>query len=254
MKQHAAPKAVKAILLIYAFNACICFVSAGPETAPDHKDIRYSKKYKRSTLDVWLSEGTNKVPLVVYFHGGGFKNGDKSRFQRKALLRKHRSKGIAFASVNYPFVKDAGYVEIMAHAAKSIKFIRSRSNEWRIDAENIAVMGTSAGAMIAEYITYWTDSGIKACYAEQQPHHSWFLLACIREGSPPLMLYTWSGKKDRVHNPDHAIQFKKHCDKFGVECKIYGSGSSGLPSLPEGTSIEAVVMRFFRKRWKKSNK
>ena len=62
---------------------------------PTHKDLRYSKDYTRSVLDLWVVKGRKPAPLVVCFHGGGFKAGDKSRFRRNYLLRRYHQIGRA---------------------------------------------------------------------------------------------------------------------------------------------------------------
>lgn len=236
--------AALAAILVFA----VCSSSAA-ELKPTYKDVRYSEVFKRSTLDFWKPKGNTPAPLVVYFHGGSFKAGDKSSFYNHRILREYYPRGIAFASVNYPFLDKANYLKIMAHTADSIKFLKSKAKAWNIDPRRISVMGVSAGAMISEYLTYWTGLRITGCFAEQQPHRSCFLLILIRKGGPPLVLYTRSGPNDKVHNPDHAKLFKKHCDRVGVKCELYGTKASGLPQLPNGVTIERRVMQVFSEQW-----
>jgi hypothetical protein len=175
---------------------------------PTHGDVEYSKRYERSRLDVWLPEGTNTMrPIVVFFHGGGFTGGDKAQFRKHRILSEFLRHDIACASVNYPLLKDAGYLEIMSHAAESINFLKAQSAQWRIAPDKIAVMGVSAGAMIAEFLAYGLDLGITACFAEEQPHNSWFLLVPVKKRGPPLILYSKSGPGDKVHHPDNARYF-----------------------------------------------
>jgi dienelactone hydrolase len=245
--------------LVFAIAVTICpLVIAGP--APTHANVIYSRAHERCKLDVWLPAGvTSACPLVVYYHGGSFKQGDKSAFRNHRILSKYFGQGIAFASVNYPLLGqgDAGnlilqaarYRDIMAKATVSIKFLKTKAVEWNVDPTRIAVMGISAGAMIAEHLAYWEDLGITGCFAEEQPYRSLFLLSAVKKGHPPLILYTRSGKTDKVHNPDYPRSFKKHFDSVGVKCKLYGSAASGLPSLPHGVSIEEAVMRLFRDQW-----
>lgn len=233
------------IISILAFSNSII---AGPK--PTHKNIKYSDTHKRNKLDVWIPKSKTPTPLIVYFHGGSFKHGDKSHFYNRSILSINLGKGVAFASVNYPFIKDIGILEILANTTASIKFLKSKSKEWNIDPNKIAVMGTSAGAIIAEYLTYWAkDLKITGCYGEQQPYRSWFLLTAFAKNDPPLILYTRSGLKDKVHHPKHAKTFKTHCDNIGIQCELYGSKTSGLPQLPTGINIEKKVMQFFTKQW-----
>ena len=106
---------------------CFCFGFVrfvGQQLPPTHRDLRYSKKYERSTLDLWVVKGKESAPLVVYFHGGGFKFGDKAFFHRSSTLLKYQPRGVAFASVNYPYLKQVGqdYLKIMNHCAEAIRF------------------------------------------------------------------------------------------------------------------------------------
>lgn len=239
---------------------------------PTHTDIAYSQQDALCKLDVWLPKGTKEpCPIMVYYHGGGFTGGDKSAF-RHNRVPKYLAKGIAFASVNYPLLDDAdaldrvtttnpvqlaaaylakapAYLNIKARAAESIRFLKAQAGEWTIDPARIAVMGTSAGAMIAEYLTYWQDLGITACFAEEQPYRSQYLLWSVKKGHPPLILYTLSGATDKVHNPQFARTFKEHFDKVGVSCDLYGSEASGLPQLPVGQDIDDRMVDVLFEQW-----
>ncbi|MDX1563950.1 MAG: hypothetical protein R3236_01035 [Phycisphaeraceae bacterium] len=75
---------------------------------PNHRDLRYSTKYERSVLDLWTVPSDRPAPLVVYFHGGGFRAGDKKVFYRSRFVKKYHPRGVAFATVNYPFLKQTG--------------------------------------------------------------------------------------------------------------------------------------------------
>src|SRR5580693_5200211 len=48
---------------------------------PDVADLRYGP-HERNLLDIWKAKPqagqTGPTPLVLYFHGGGFRGGDKS--------------------------------------------------------------------------------------------------------------------------------------------------------------------------------
>ncbi len=236
-----------AFTLIALFTAVL---HAAPPT-PTFTNIRYSKKYKRSVLDFWKARSSTPAPLIVFFHGGGFKAGDKGAFRRQKILAQYLKQGISFASVNYPLLGSTDYLGILKHTAESIRFLKSKATEWNIDPKKIAVMGASAGAMISEYLAYWEDLGITACFALEQPYRSWFLLAKVSKPAPPLILYTSFPKDDNVHNPKYARMFKDYFDKAGIPCLLYGSKASGLPRPPNGKSIEKIVINVFREEWKK---
>ena len=121
---------------------------------PTLKDLRYSKKYDRSRLDLWTVDAKNPAQQVVYFHGGGFKVGDKAGFGRSQMLRKYHSKGVAFASVNYPFLvhTNKDYFKIMNHCAEAIRFLQANAKKYKLDKTRISVSGGSAGALISCHV------------------------------------------------------------------------------------------------------
>jgi acetyl esterase/lipase len=235
---------------MYAAWLLLTGVAFAAETKPTHVDVRYSDKYNRSVLDFWKVEGDKPAPLVVYFHGGAFRAGDKAGFRRDAMLAQYHPQGVAFASVNYPFTGDANLIEILRHTEEAIALLESKAGEWNIDAKRIAVRGISAGAVISEYLAYWTRRPISACLAEEQPYHSELLLAGMKGGGPPLLLYTYSGPNDEVHHPKYARLFKEHCDKVGIACELFGSEASGLPVLPGKKPAPQAAMEFLHRAWK----
>lgn len=218
---------------------------------PTHADLRYSKAFARSTLDVWLPDTTATAPLLLYFHGGAFRAGDKRQFKNHPLRARALRHGVAVVSVNYPLLDQAGYLAILAHTAEAVRFVKTKAQDWNVDPGRIGVMGTSAGAMIAEYLGYGEVLGIRAVIAVQQPYRSWFLLAGFRADGPPLLLYTRSGPDDEVHHASHAQTFKDHCDAIGLVCELYGSPKSGLPLLPARQSFDTYALTFLERAWKR---
>jgi len=244
------------ILFCLAFSGLI----ARAELPPTHNDLRYSEDYERCTLDLWLPEsGSVPAPIVVLFHGGGFVGGNKEanlpyRRQVLPLLKE----GVAVASVGYPFLGDQGkagaitkwgYFQIFRETAKSIRYLQEHAAELGIDPDRIAVGGMSAGAMIAEYLTYAEPLGISVCLGLEQPYAVELMLGVINAGDAPLILCTYSTETDNVHHPRYARALKDHCDQVGVTSYLYGSGRNGLPPIPEGRAFIPHAMTIIRAIW-----
>lgn len=225
--------------------------SAGP--APTHTDVRYSKKYERSVLDFWKVESDKPAPMIVYFHGGGFRAGSKEALRRTSLLADYYPQGVSFASVNYPFLEHTrnNHSAILRHTEQAIKFLASKAKEWNIDTRRIAVSGPSAGALISEYLAYGPALRIRAVYATMQPVGTDLLvLRHIGRGEPPIIIYNPSGPRDKIHPASSAKQVLDRCKKVGVYCEIWGTKANGLPTLPEGTSIETRAMKLIYRAWR----
>ncbi len=130
--------------------------------APAYADVKYGP-HQRNVFDLWLPEKANhkgsdrdrKFPVFVYFHGGGFVAGDKSGFDPSSFL----ADGIAVVSANYRFVDGSTTLSPapLLDSARVIQFLRSRADDWNLDAGKIAVSGSSAGAVISMWIGYHDD-------------------------------------------------------------------------------------------------
>ncbi len=116
------------------------------------KDVKYGE-FDRNVMDLWLVDSKNPAPLVIYYHGGGFRAGDKSSVD-KNLLYKLMSKGISVAAVNYRYSTTAPYPAQLKDCSRALQYIRYHSEEYNIDYENIAATGGSAGAVISMWLAF----------------------------------------------------------------------------------------------------
>ena len=71
-------------------------------------------------------------PLVVFFHGGGFRSGDKSSIPAW-LVSSCLDAGISVASANYRLSQTAPFPAPMLDGARAIQFVRFKANELGID-------------------------------------------------------------------------------------------------------------------------
>jgi acetyl esterase/lipase len=132
---------------------------AKPE--PDLANIRYGP-HDRNILDLWKAKPDRKggqtglTPLVVFFHGGGFRMGDKSSVPGW-LIARCQDAGISVASANYRLSQDAPYPAPMCDGARAIQFLRHRAAQFGLDPDRIAASGNSAGAGIALWVGFHDD-------------------------------------------------------------------------------------------------
>ena len=126
---------------------------------PDIVNLRYGP-HERNVLDLWLAKprpgATAPPPLVVFFHGGGFRSGDKSSIPAW-LVSRCLDAGISVASANYRLSRTAPFPAPMRDGARAIQFLRFRANELGIDPGRIAASGNSAGAGIALWVGFHDD-------------------------------------------------------------------------------------------------
>lgn len=104
----------------------------------------------------------DKSPAVVFFYGGGFVFGDIRRFQTQATHLALR--GLVTVLVDYRVKCRHGstITDSVSDGKSAIRWIRSRADELGVDPERIAVVGSSAGALVAAaaaLVTEFDDPG-----------------------------------------------------------------------------------------------
>jgi len=101
---------------------------------------------ERCVLDIYYPEGVSGYSTIVWFHGGGLKNGNKS------ILEGFKEKGLAVVAVNYrlhPKVKAPVYIE---DAAASVAWVFKNIETFGGDASRIFVSGSSAGGYLTSMV------------------------------------------------------------------------------------------------------
>ncbi len=101
---------------------------------------------ERCVLDIYSPEGNKGFSTVVWFHGGGLKNGNKS------VPEGFKEKGLCVVAVNYrlhPKVKAPVYIQ---DAAASVAWVFENIENYGGDANRIFVSGSSAGGYLSSMI------------------------------------------------------------------------------------------------------
>ncbi|MEX2026243.1 MAG: alpha/beta hydrolase [Pirellulaceae bacterium] len=116
-----------------------------------HRDLPYVEpKEERRTLDVYAPADAKNLPVLVWIHGGGWRQGDKRAVQQKPPAFVDR--GFVFVSVNYRFVPQVTVKEMTGDVARAIRWVHDHAGEYGGDGETIFVAGHSAGAHLAALV------------------------------------------------------------------------------------------------------
>ena len=143
-----------------------CLVPPAPSDAivTVQNDVRYAWVNGRAlAFDIATPNGSAALrPLVVLFHGGGFKGGDKRTLVDE--IRLLASLGYTAASVNYRLTSESGYLfpAPYSDARCALRVLSARAATWRIDPARIAIGGTSAGGALALGIGLNNDVALDA--------------------------------------------------------------------------------------------
>lgn len=121
-------------------------------------NIPYDNKSKRQVFDIYYPRGLeNKMPLIIYIHGGGYVEGDKRTSSLRPYLEALKN-GYAVASLNYRLCYEEPFPAAILDVRKAIRYIKENSEYLRIDPERIAVAGNSAGGYLSEMLCTAYDS------------------------------------------------------------------------------------------------
>ncbi len=126
---------------------------------PTYTNIRYGN-YERNVFDFWQAESEAPTPLVIWIHGGGFNNGDKSSAlnpENADFLKRCIENGVSFAAINYRYATTTRLDSIMLDAARAVQFFRNKSGRLNIDKNKIAAYGGSAGGGISLWLAVHDD-------------------------------------------------------------------------------------------------
>ena len=122
---------------------------------PTHANLRYGP-HARNVVDLWLADSEAPTPLVVYFHGGGFRAGDK-RTLPPELLAGLLARGVSVAAANYRLTDTASFPAPMHDAARAVQFLRHHAETYGIAPARVGATGGSAGAGISLWLAFHAD-------------------------------------------------------------------------------------------------
>lgn len=114
------------------------------DTVVEHRDLEYASiNGKPLLLDLYLPKGVRNPPLLVWIHGGGWRNGDKGRGGK--LMPLGTAAGYACASINYRLSGEATFPAQIHDCKAAIRWLRAQADKYGYDARRIGVGGSSAG-------------------------------------------------------------------------------------------------------------
>lgn len=235
-----------------------------------HKDVPYGHG-DRQKLDIYVPENIHgPVPVIVFFHGGSWKNGSKDQY--RFVGQAFASRGYVAVIANYGLYPETYYPGFMEDSAAAFVWVHRHIREYSGDAGRIFLTGHSAGAYNAVMLTVndrfirdaggkrsWirgtigiagpydflpmTDPDVIAVFSKEkdtltQP------ITFVGPKLPPMLLLTGDADKDVLpRNSLHlADKLRRHHNQ--VTLKIYPEVAHiGIAlSLAEGFRYKAPVL------------
>ena len=234
-----------------------------------------------------LEDKTTKLPVVIFIHGGGWKNGDKDQAAWQCI--RYARDGYVAVTVSYRLIHEAPFPACILDVMEAIRYVKSLQAQLPIDPENIGLQGYSAGAHLAlmaalagdnaafhsgAYPEY--DCSVKCVFAvsaptdfverrrregplkmlnPQQNEDPAFIgsispLSYVHAGQVPVLML--HGTADRAVPRFHYENFQEKCKRAGVENFRLLTHPEGNHTFffKEGETYQPVMKDFFDRNLK----
>ncbi len=103
-----------------------------------------------TSLDIYSLQVPGPHPIVIYVHGGAWREGDKSRVHLKPQA--FAAAGYLFASTNHRLHPQARFPAHVRDLAKAIGYVRAHADRYGGDPSRIHLIGSSSGAHLVSLV------------------------------------------------------------------------------------------------------
>lgn len=119
--------------------------TAIPNTVKSDLDVVFAQYGDRKLLaDIFRpAASSGPIPAIVVVHGGGWLNGDKSKF--RALAINLAARGFVTAAIEYRLGGEAKFPAGIQDCNAAVRFLRANAQRYNIDPDRIGAVGGSAG-------------------------------------------------------------------------------------------------------------
>lgn len=113
------------------------------------ENVTYPSDYRANKLDIyWPADGEDKLPTILWVHGGAFVAGDKEGTASWCAVM--ASQGYTVVSMNYETAPEARYPVPVLQMAEVVRYLTEEAESYpTLDLDRLIIGGDSAGAQIA---------------------------------------------------------------------------------------------------------
>jgi acetyl esterase/lipase len=190
---------MKKTLHVLALLILLCSCSTARVSFPvaEHSiyDLSYAKGYQGEEflkLDVHCPDEARNLPVLVYIHGGGWTQGDKS--QMDPWAKRMAGRGFVVFNVNYRLAPQYPFPAAVNDCLGALAWIMERAPEFGGDPSRIGVTGGSAGGHLTALVSsaagdpFWKPTG----------HENASLAGAVKAQVPFFGVYDFH-KNDVIH-------------------------------------------------------
>ena len=169
-----------------------------PKGTTLHENIAYNNDtLKKHLLDIYLPpKAKDKVPLVIFVHGGGWLGNDKYADigYMKKTVAEIVSSGFALASIDYRFATQAIFPAQIQDCNRAISFLVDHADKYGLDKKRIAIIGFSAGGHLASLIGLSKNNNVENFFMPGT--NSTFSVKAVIDFYGPAELILFPGASD----------------------------------------------------------
>jgi acetyl esterase/lipase len=258
------------ILFSFILSACqnaSFLVASVPTYFSSHynaqKDIAYGKKSWQK-LDIYVPKNAHNAPVITFFYGGGWYDGDKQDYEFVAdTITKY---GFIVVIPNYGKYPSQKYPAFQNDAAQATLWIDKHIKNYHGDINNVHLMGHSAGAHIGAMLladkshlkSYGlksnfyksfvglsgpyhfepSDAEYKAVFSDLKNYKSMQVTHFIDGTEPPMLLI--HGTKDGVVSNINTKRLSKALDAKHVQYHVDYYDTDHTGTISAFTNITGV--------------
>ena len=121
-------------------------------------DVAYGDS-KNDTLDIFYPHGGGPAPVLIFFHGGYWRSGDKSWF--RFLAKSFVEHGATFVIPKYTLFPDQNMDKLIDQCRRAVIWTHNNATEYGGDNSRLFLSGHSAGGHISGMMmaTDWSSQG-----------------------------------------------------------------------------------------------
>jgi acetyl esterase/lipase len=102
---------------------------------------------KRLGEPPWVVYTENKKPVMLYFHGGGWRSGEKE--SRALEILPYVEKGWIVVTANYRLLHQTSLPDIIGDCRTALNWVYKNADKYRMNTNQIFLSGNSAGGHLA---------------------------------------------------------------------------------------------------------
>jgi|TARA_B100001093_G_scaffold80075_1_gene71431 acetyl esterase/lipase len=143
-----------------------------PEGATIQRDIIYATPDGTELgIDLYLpaTKSEDLLPVVIWVHGGGWKNGSKNNCKAAFLA----PNGFAVASINYRLTDVAQWPAQINDCYAAVRWLRQNAELYGLNPDRIGAFGSSAGGHLAALMGT-RNAGAESVSSRVQAVCDWF--------------------------------------------------------------------------------